>query len=53
MTKTELIAMLEDAYVKIDLLQQDVEERDGHIRTLKAQVAMLLSDRRAPDLKAG
>ncbi len=52
MMKSELIEMLEDAYIKIDLQQETIDEQEEMIRVLKAQIALWHRDIKAPDLKA-
>ena len=42
----ELEAQLEDAYVKIDLLHEALDERDEQVKVLKGQLMLLRQDRR-------
>ena len=42
----ELEAQLEDAYVKIDLLNEALDEREEQVRALKGQLILLRQDRR-------
>lgn len=49
----ELESELEDAFVVIDLQQEENNELREENRVLRAQVQNMLIDHRYPDLKAG
>ena len=42
----ELEAQLEDAYVKIDLLEEALDERTQELRAAKGQLALIRIDRK-------